>query len=158
MQDLPNQSEAEGELHYASVHFSKNQIDPVYSNIRPAELHSHKVEEDDVVEYAAVTFNSASTAPRLATLTVTLFTVKPQNDKHLLALMIYDTVFAFHTFIAVAFVCFVYIFTVTEIHTGYIHNLFFQNNRSRNWGGFNFTVQYSQQIKPSFSAILAAWV
>ncbi|TDH15662.1 hypothetical protein EPR50_G00011630, partial [Perca flavescens] len=68
--DNREQSEEQDELHYASIHFSKNQTDPVYSNIRPAGLRKHEgqeeeeEEEDDKVEYAAVKFNSASTPPR----------------------------------------------------------------------------------------------
>ena len=67
---LPNQSEERDELHYASIHFSTNQTDPVYSNIRPAGLRKHEGQEEeeeehnDKVEYAAVKFNSASTPPR----------------------------------------------------------------------------------------------
>ncbi|XP_078130414.1 B-cell receptor CD22-like isoform X2 [Sander vitreus] len=61
-------SEERDELHYASIHFSKNRTDPVYSNIRPAGLRKHEEqdeeEDDDKVEYAAVKFNSASTPPR----------------------------------------------------------------------------------------------
>ncbi|XP_035856823.1 B-cell receptor CD22-like isoform X2 [Sander lucioperca] len=66
--DNREQSEERDELHYASIHFSKNQTDPVYSNIRPAGLRKHEEqdeeEDDDKVEYAAVKFNSASTPPR----------------------------------------------------------------------------------------------
>ncbi|XP_044047448.1 B-cell receptor CD22-like [Siniperca chuatsi] len=59
-QCLPNQSEQQDDIHYASIHFPKNQTDPVYSNIR-AGPRRHK-EEEEVVEYAAVKFNSGSTA------------------------------------------------------------------------------------------------
>ncbi|CAK6983611.1 B-cell receptor CD22-like, partial [Scomber scombrus] len=50
-------------LHYASVQFSNNQADPLYSNIRSDQLHRH-MEEQEVTEYAAVNFNRAATAPR----------------------------------------------------------------------------------------------
>ncbi|KAF1394636.1 hypothetical protein PFLUV_G00003130 [Perca fluviatilis] len=68
--DNREQSEERDELHYASIHFSTNQTDPVYSNIRPAGLRKHEGQEEeeeednDKVEYAAVKFNSASTPPR----------------------------------------------------------------------------------------------
>lgn len=53
------------DLHYASIHFSKKQADPLYSNIRPAQSHGHKKEEEaDSVEYTTVKFNNLSTAPR----------------------------------------------------------------------------------------------
>ncbi|XP_062282320.1 B-cell receptor CD22-like [Scomber scombrus] len=48
---------------YASVQFSNNQTDPLYSNIRSAQLHRH-MEEQEVNEYAAVNFNRAGNAPR----------------------------------------------------------------------------------------------
>ncbi|KAM8772573.1 Schwann cell myelin protein-like [Acanthopagrus schlegelii] len=56
------ESEEQDDFHYASVHFSNNQADNLYSNIRPARPRRH-VEQQEV-EYAAVRFNSASTAPR----------------------------------------------------------------------------------------------
>ena len=52
------QPEEQDDIHYASVKFSNNQADPVYSNIRPARLQRHE-EEEEGVEYAAVKFNSA---------------------------------------------------------------------------------------------------
>ncbi|XP_062282327.1 B-cell receptor CD22-like [Scomber scombrus] len=45
---------------YASVQFSNNQADLLYSNIRSDQLHRHMEEQ----EYAAVNFNRAGTAPR----------------------------------------------------------------------------------------------
>ncbi|XP_062282328.1 B-cell receptor CD22-like [Scomber scombrus] len=48
---------------YASVVFSNNQADPLYSNIGSAQLHRH-MEEQEVTEYAAVKFNRAGNAPR----------------------------------------------------------------------------------------------
>ncbi|XP_071361405.1 Fc receptor-like protein 5 isoform X2 [Trachinotus anak] len=57
--------EQQDDLHYASVHFSKDHA--VYSNIRPAQPRRHKEkkrEEEEMVTYAAVTFNSGSGAPR----------------------------------------------------------------------------------------------
>uniref|UniRef100_A0A671TFV1 Ig-like domain-containing protein n=1 Tax=Sparus aurata TaxID=8175 RepID=A0A671TFV1_SPAAU len=56
------QPEEQEDFHYASVHFSNNQADNLYSNIRPAQPRRH-VEQQEV-EYAAVRNNSASTAPR----------------------------------------------------------------------------------------------
>uniref|UniRef100_A0A671TE71 Ig-like domain-containing protein n=1 Tax=Sparus aurata TaxID=8175 RepID=A0A671TE71_SPAAU len=56
------QPEEQEDFHYASVHFSNNQADNLYSNIRPAQPGRH-VEQQEV-EYAAVRYNSASTAPR----------------------------------------------------------------------------------------------
>ncbi|XP_053196721.1 B-cell receptor CD22-like [Scomber japonicus] len=50
-------------LLYASVLFSNNQADPLYSNIRSAQLH-RQMEEQEVTEYAAVNFNRAGNAPR----------------------------------------------------------------------------------------------
>ncbi|XP_067441966.1 B-cell receptor CD22-like [Thunnus thynnus] len=52
------QPEEQDDIHYASVTFSNNQADPVYSNIRPARL-QRREEEEEGVEYAAVKFNSA---------------------------------------------------------------------------------------------------
>ncbi|XP_073331781.1 B-cell receptor CD22-like [Pagrus major] len=63
--DPDNRTQEQDDLHYASVHFSKSQTDPVYSNIRPAGHHRHKEgEEEEEVEYTAVKFTSASAAPR----------------------------------------------------------------------------------------------
>jgi len=59
LQSPPGQPAERHDLHYASVHFAKNQPDPVYSNVRPAGL---GVNED--VEYAAVKFHSAAASPR----------------------------------------------------------------------------------------------
>nr|XP_046229972.1 uncharacterized protein LOC124050999 isoform X2 [Scatophagus argus] len=55
----------QGELQYASIHFSNNRADPtpLYSNHSPAGLPRH-MEQQEVSEYAAVRFNSGSTAPR----------------------------------------------------------------------------------------------
>ncbi|XP_032399532.1 uncharacterized protein LOC116706697 [Etheostoma spectabile] len=75
--DNREQSEERDELHYASIHFSQNQTDPVYCNIRPAGLRRHEEQEeedeDDRVEYSAVKFNSARTPPRTR--------VKPHKDE-----------------------------------------------------------------------------
>ncbi|XP_030284673.1 uncharacterized protein LOC115588301 [Sparus aurata] len=54
------QPEEQGDFHYASVHFSNIQAVNPSSNFRPAQPRRH-VEQQDV-EYAAVRFNSASTA------------------------------------------------------------------------------------------------
>ncbi|XP_022620132.1 B-cell receptor CD22-like [Seriola dumerili] len=58
-------AEQQANLHYASVHFSKD--DPVYSNITPAQpkgQKEEKKEEEEMVEYTTVSFNSAGTAQR----------------------------------------------------------------------------------------------
>ena len=67
MQSLPNQQAERDDSHYASVHFAKNQTDPVYSNVRAAGLHVH-----EEVEYAAVKFNRAGTSRRWAALSIIL--------------------------------------------------------------------------------------
>lgn len=53
----PGQPEDQDDIHYASIKFSNNQTDAIYSNVGPARLHRHEVEEE-VVEYAAVKFIS----------------------------------------------------------------------------------------------------
>ncbi|TDH15648.1 hypothetical protein EPR50_G00011550, partial [Perca flavescens] len=54
-------AEPHEDLCYASVIFSKNQEDPLYSNIRLAQPHRHKEEEEDEdVEYTTVNFKSSS--------------------------------------------------------------------------------------------------
>lgn len=55
-QPTQRQPEEQDDLHYASVQFSKNHTDSLYSNIRPA--------EEDSAEYAEVKFSSSRTAPR----------------------------------------------------------------------------------------------
>uniref|UniRef100_A0A8P4G8S9 B-cell receptor CD22 n=1 Tax=Dicentrarchus labrax TaxID=13489 RepID=A0A8P4G8S9_DICLA len=57
------QPEEQEDLQYASVHFSTKQADPLYSNIRAGRPLRH-MEQQEVIEYAAVSFNRASTAPR----------------------------------------------------------------------------------------------
>ncbi|KAE8300567.1 hypothetical protein D5F01_LYC00712 [Larimichthys crocea] len=57
------QLEEQGDLQYASIHFSNNQADSLYSNIRAAQPLRH-MEQQDVSEYATVKINSARTAPR----------------------------------------------------------------------------------------------
>ncbi|XP_030607857.1 B-cell receptor CD22-like [Archocentrus centrarchus] len=59
-----SQTEEDEELHYASVQFIENQTDPIYYNIRSAGHRRQLVEEYEHVEYAAVKFNSSSSAPR----------------------------------------------------------------------------------------------
>lgn len=59
------QLEEQGDLQYASIHFSNNQADSLYSNIRAAQPLRH-MEQQDVSEYATVKINSARTAPRWA--------------------------------------------------------------------------------------------
>ncbi len=134
------------DLHYASVQFSKNQTDSLYSNIRPAQRHRRKQEEEESVEYAAVKFNSASTAPRWAALlTGTLVSIKPQNEVF---------IFQFFSSLTVAFAyLFTFLLSPLEICISWYcifritWFLFFssQMQRSGNWGGSNCVVQYSQQ-------------
>ncbi|KAF3852832.1 hypothetical protein F7725_006187 [Dissostichus mawsoni] len=61
MNCVPDQPEQQDDLQYASVHFSNNRADPLYSNMRAAEPLGH-TEQQEVPEYAAVKFSSA--APR----------------------------------------------------------------------------------------------
>uniref|UniRef100_A0A8C4DWH1 B-cell receptor CD22 n=1 Tax=Dicentrarchus labrax TaxID=13489 RepID=A0A8C4DWH1_DICLA len=56
-------AELQDDFQYASVRFCQNPGDPIYYNIRPVQPQRYK-EEEDMVEYAAVTFNSANTAQR----------------------------------------------------------------------------------------------
>ncbi|KAI9529069.1 hypothetical protein NQZ68_013376 [Dissostichus eleginoides] len=58
---VPDQPEQQDDLQYASVHFSNNRADPLYSNMRAAQPLGH-TEQQEVSEYAAVKFSSA--APR----------------------------------------------------------------------------------------------
>ncbi|KAJ4944329.1 hypothetical protein JOQ06_012873 [Pogonophryne albipinna] len=58
---VPDQPEQQDDLQYASVHFSNNRADPLYSNMRAAQPLRH-TEQQEVPEYAAVKFSSA--APR----------------------------------------------------------------------------------------------
>lgn len=57
---------APDELYYASIRFSKNQEDPLYSNIGEAQPNRHKNEEEEeeeqegAVEYTLVNFKRAS--------------------------------------------------------------------------------------------------
>ncbi|XP_045886854.1 B-cell receptor CD22-like [Micropterus dolomieu] len=62
------QAEESDDLCYASVSFSKNQEDALYSNIKPAQPNRHKNEEEedeDGVEYSVVNFKSASASAEL---------------------------------------------------------------------------------------------
>ncbi|XP_063331700.1 B-cell receptor CD22-like [Pelmatolapia mariae] len=59
---------ADGEVVYTTVRFVKHKAEAVYANIRPAQAKKYK-EEDERVVYSAVTFRSASTAPRIQTTT-----------------------------------------------------------------------------------------
>lgn len=62
VQFLPEQPEEQDNLQYASTHFTNNQADPLYSDIRPARSLRH-TEQQDFMDYAAVIFKS-NTAPR----------------------------------------------------------------------------------------------
>ncbi|KAL7404383.1 hypothetical protein ABVT39_013907 [Epinephelus coioides] len=57
-------SEQQDDLCYASVSFSKNQEDPLYSNVRLNQPNRHREEEEDEddVEYSVVNFKSAGAA------------------------------------------------------------------------------------------------
>ncbi|XP_028420708.1 B-cell receptor CD22-like [Perca flavescens] len=59
----PSEPEEQADLQYATIHVSNSQADPLYSNIRAAPPLRHR-EQQEAVEYAAVSFNSGSTAPR----------------------------------------------------------------------------------------------
>ncbi|KAJ4944135.1 hypothetical protein JOQ06_012680 [Pogonophryne albipinna] len=58
---VPDQPEQQEDLQYASVHFSNNRADLLYSNMRAAQPLRH-TEQQEVPEYAAIKFSSA--APR----------------------------------------------------------------------------------------------
>ncbi|XP_038567779.1 B-cell receptor CD22-like [Micropterus salmoides] len=61
----PQKQPAEDNIHYASVHFSKKQADPLYSNITPSQPQRQEVEEEeDSVVYTTVKYNSDNTAPK----------------------------------------------------------------------------------------------
>ncbi|XP_039465971.1 limbic system-associated membrane protein-like [Oreochromis aureus] len=64
-QCLPDQRQPEeqDDLQYTSIHFSNNQADPLYSNIRAAQPH-RQMQEQEVTEYTAVRFNRGSAAKR----------------------------------------------------------------------------------------------
>ncbi|XP_071397681.1 Fc receptor-like protein 2 [Centroberyx affinis] len=52
-------TEQQDDLDYATVHFSKTQPDPLYSNFRP----QRREEEEETVQYAAVNFKRPQTDP-----------------------------------------------------------------------------------------------
>ncbi|KAM3625781.1 uncharacterized protein V6R79_017524 [Siganus canaliculatus] len=58
--------EDEGGLYYTSVTFSKKQEDPLYSNIRSAQMDRSKTEEgeEDHVEYSVIKFKHAGASPQ----------------------------------------------------------------------------------------------
>ncbi|GLD63854.1 hemicentin-1-like isoform X5 [Lates japonicus] len=57
--------EQKNSLHYASVHFSMKQADPLYLNIKPAQPLGHQKEGEAAgVEYATVIFNRDTADPR----------------------------------------------------------------------------------------------
>lgn len=58
-------AEQQDDLHYASISFSRNQTDAVYSNIQQVHLQreaKEDEEEDDEVEYTVVRYDSGSSA------------------------------------------------------------------------------------------------
>ncbi|TDH15660.1 hypothetical protein EPR50_G00011610 [Perca flavescens] len=56
--------EAKENLHYATVHFSKKQADPLYANTTMALAQKPRREEEvDRVEYSTIKVNNGSTAP-----------------------------------------------------------------------------------------------
>ncbi|XP_028249066.1 B-cell receptor CD22-like [Parambassis ranga] len=68
-QHLPHDLEEQEDLQYASVHFLKNQKDPIYSSIRAGGPHRYREEEEEeedvvVQQNTVVKFKSASSAPR----------------------------------------------------------------------------------------------
>ncbi|XP_033985843.1 uncharacterized protein LOC117482007 [Trematomus bernacchii] len=60
---VPDQPEQQDDLQYATVHFSNNRADPLYSNMRAAQPLRH-TEQQEVPEYAPVKFSSAAPRPR----------------------------------------------------------------------------------------------
>lgn len=58
-------AEQQEDLHYASICFSQNQAEAIYSNIRPAQPHRQIEEEDeeDGVDYTTIKINHASSTP-----------------------------------------------------------------------------------------------
>ncbi|XP_063740891.1 titin-like isoform X1 [Eleginops maclovinus] len=60
---LPDQPEEQGDLQYATVHFSNSRAEPLYSNMRADQPLRH-TEQQEVPEYAAVKFKSAAPRPR----------------------------------------------------------------------------------------------
>ncbi|XP_033985929.1 B-cell receptor CD22-like isoform X2 [Trematomus bernacchii] len=60
---VPDQPEQQEDLQYASVHFSNNRADPLYSNMRAARPLRH-TEQQEVSEYAAIKFSSAGPRTR----------------------------------------------------------------------------------------------
>ncbi|XP_051240410.1 B-cell receptor CD22 [Dicentrarchus labrax] len=62
-------AEEDDDISYASVSFSDNKEDPLYSNIRPAQAnrqkHEEEEEDEDSVEYTTVNFNNSSASPQL---------------------------------------------------------------------------------------------
>ncbi|XP_049901314.1 B-cell receptor CD22-like isoform X3 [Epinephelus moara] len=58
-------AEQQDELHYSSISFPQNQEEALYSNIRPAQPHRQREEEDEDsgVEYTAIKTESANGAP-----------------------------------------------------------------------------------------------
>ncbi|XP_078138763.1 sialoadhesin-like isoform X2 [Centroberyx gerrardi] len=52
-------TDRQDDLYYATVHFSKTQTDPLYSNFRP----QRREEEEETVQYAAVNFKRPQTDP-----------------------------------------------------------------------------------------------
>ncbi|XP_026158880.1 B-cell receptor CD22-like [Mastacembelus armatus] len=61
-------AEQQDELFYASISFSKNREEAVYSNIRPAQPDRHQKQEEedeDCIEYSTVNAWTAGAAPRL---------------------------------------------------------------------------------------------
>ncbi|XP_063739698.1 B-cell receptor CD22-like isoform X2 [Eleginops maclovinus] len=60
---LPDQPEEQGDLQYATIHFSNSRAEPLYSNMRSAQPLRH-TEQQEVPEYAAVKLKSAAPRPR----------------------------------------------------------------------------------------------
>uniref|UniRef100_A0A3Q1JBC5 B-cell receptor CD22 n=1 Tax=Anabas testudineus TaxID=64144 RepID=A0A3Q1JBC5_ANATE len=56
------------DLFYATVRFSKNREEALYSNIKPAQPNRHNCDDEEYeeVDYTMVNFNSASAVPRLS--------------------------------------------------------------------------------------------
>lgn len=65
-------SEAKTELHYATINFSENRNDPVYSNIRPPRCRGQNKEEEESTEYTVVKPGALTMSHRSGTLERTL--------------------------------------------------------------------------------------
>lgn len=59
-----NKSQVDNDLHYASVHFTKNQSDPVYSNVGPSAFSRSDEEDEESTDYSLVKCDIRIPSPR----------------------------------------------------------------------------------------------